>query len=262
MCGQIETTKTNVVAAATPVAVQAPTPAPVKVNGDNRDLYGKTGRYTKEVIRTKDEKTRPVAVPGISIGEYIVLLLRWLDIKTGDVYFMQREHIEEYIEGKTDLTEYQAHWLSKSFSPTNTPDVWLWLNIQAAHKAKLEADKAKEMDKKLATFITEVEAIKPSVKVEKPKRKAAKPKKEYTILKGGVARVVHVFVPALTKRFEGEKDNPLCCVRRADNLTRRYLYKKVEFMGAAELSETDPLPGTNGRGICVMKTTGPLKVYH
>lgn len=117
--------------------------------------------------------------------------------------------------------------------------------------------------------------IKPVIKVEpvkveevkmgaKEKAKVKKAAKATTrILPGGVKRIIHVFAPALKERFEGNKDNKLCCVRNANNLTRRYMYKKVECLGPSQLVELDePLPGTNGRGICVMVTTEAIRVHY
>lgn len=109
-------------------------------------------------------------------------------------------------------------------------------------KAKTVAEKDKEM----------------KAKTKKGKGK----KKRSRILPAGIVRYVHVYVPALQERFNGAEGNPLCCVRALSNLSRRNMYSKVEFLGAAELAElSEPLPGTNGRGICVMITKGALRVH-
>lgn len=84
------------------------------------------------------------------------------------------------------------------------------------------------------------------------------------ILPGGIKRYVHVFAPALKERFEGKvKDNPLCCVRVGSNPKRFKMYRGVEFLSGASLEElAEPLAGTNGRAICVMVTTGPIRVSY
>lgn len=99
--------------------------------------------------------------------------------------------------------------------------------------------------------------VPPPAKVEPAKLKTR-------ILPGGIKRYVHVFAPALKERFDGKaKDNPLCCVRVGSNPKRFKMYRGVEFLSGASLEElAEPLAGTNGRAICVMVTTGPIRVSY
>lgn len=95
------------------------------------------------------------------------------------------------------------------------------------------------------------------------------------ILPAGPRRAIHVFVPALMKRQEqGWKANdgpPVMAVRSALYGYRKMrLYRKVEILPpardaahAAELVEmTEPLPGTNGRGVAILFTTCALRVWY
>ncbi len=82
------------------------------------------------------------------------------------------------------------------------------------------------------------------------------------VLPAGVKRYVHVLVSALHHRFQTGEKVQLVCVRSAKRPGAYKLYRKVECLGPASLEEIEtPLPGTNGRGICVMVTDAPLRVF-
>lgn len=89
-----------------------------------------------------------------------------------------------------------------------------------------------------------------------------------TILKAGVKRAIHVFVPALQSRQEegwkAHTGSPVMAVRSSlYNYEKMRLYRKVEILGPSELIEMEkPLPGTKGRGVAILFTTARIRVWY
>ena len=90
---------------------------------------------------------------------------------------------------------------------------------------------------------------------------------ESAILPPGTMRAIHVYVPALTERMkEPWKPNtgsPVMAVRSSlYNYEKMRLYRMVEILGPSELVEMEsPLPGTNGRGVAILFTNQPVRVW-
>lgn len=89
------------------------------------------------------------------------------------------------------------------------------------------------------------------------------------VLRGGILRGIHIFVPELQKRMQEGGDNPIWAVRTsvADHDGKRWnrmiLCRKVEWNGPTKGVEhfDDPLPGTGGRGVAVVYTEAPITIY-
>ncbi len=84
------------------------------------------------------------------------------------------------------------------------------------------------------------------------------------VLKAGVERIVHVLSPVLRERMaSGEHGPPMIGIRPARRREELRVYRHAEILGSATLMDTpdDPLPDTNGRGICYLVTTAAIKVY-
>jgi hypothetical protein len=76
-------------------------------------------------------------------------------------------------------------------------------------------------------------------------------------LDAGPLRIVNVIFT------DKEKKVAMVGVRRADNPEEVLIARHAEILGACCVYYTpnDPVPGTNGRGICVMRTTAAICVY-
>lgn len=242
-----------------------------------------TGKQTPMYIKKADRKTAPAPMPvaeyGVNPLEYLHRLIAWRGKETGKdkngnnkmeggLYSPSGEYMFNplYVTDTwNNLDDFRKSLNSFDFMPGYLNQVWtgidddgvFWKKLFADYDAKLKADAApafkaktvEEKDKEMKTKVTK-------------KGKAKGKKKGTRILPAGIVRYVHVYVPALQERFSGTEGNPLCCVRALSNLSRRNMYSKVEFLGASELAEIqEPLPGTNGRGICVMITKGALRVH-
>ena len=82
------------------------------------------------------------------------------------------------------------------------------------------------------------------------------------VLPGGVRRVVHVIAKTLKENIENKAGKPMVGVRDWNNLSRMYIYRRVDILGPSSVMEIDqPLPGTDGRGICPLITEAALMVY-
>lgn len=82
------------------------------------------------------------------------------------------------------------------------------------------------------------------------------------VLPGGVRRVVHVIAKTLKENIENKAGKPMVGVRDWSNLSRMYIYRRVDILGPSSVMEIDqPLPGTDGRGICPLITEAALMVY-
>jgi hypothetical protein len=82
------------------------------------------------------------------------------------------------------------------------------------------------------------------------------------VLPGGVRRVVHVIAKTLKENLDHGAKKPMVGVRDWNNLSRMYIYRRVDILGPSTVMEIDqPLPGTDGRGICPLITEAALMVY-
>ncbi len=84
------------------------------------------------------------------------------------------------------------------------------------------------------------------------------------VLVGGKVRIVHVLAPVLGQRLaSGTHNAQIVAVRLASDPEKVTAYRHVEILGPSELVDTpdSPLPGTNGRGICYLVTSAPLRVW-
>ena len=82
----------------------------------------------------------------------------------------------------------------------------------------------------------------------------------------GVKRAFHVFTPALQHRLENSDSNlPVMALRSSNhNYTKMLLYHRIEAHGPSSLAPMfdKPLSGTGGRGVAIMFTEFPLRVWH
>ena len=84
------------------------------------------------------------------------------------------------------------------------------------------------------------------------------------VLQGGKERIVHVIAKVLGQRIAaGDHSVPMIGVRPAARPEKLSVYRHVEILGESRLLDTpdNPLPGTEGRGICYLVTSAPLRVY-
>ena len=89
------------------------------------------------------------------------------------------------------------------------------------------------------------------------------------VLPGGTWRIVHIFTPVLKKRqdagpWKAMNGEPLMAVRSSVGAyCRMRIYRRVDIEGPSKLVELEkPLPGTGGRGVAVMMTDAPLRVWY
>jgi len=82
----------------------------------------------------------------------------------------------------------------------------------------------------------------------------------------GVKRAFHVFTPALQYRLENSASQlPVMALRSSiHNYSKMKLYTRIEAMGPSSLDPLfdNPLPGTGGRGVAIMFTEFPLRVWY
>lgn len=83
---------------------------------------------------------------------------------------------------------------------------------------------------------------------------------DYITLQAGYKRIVHVLASALKENREKGINGPVVAVRDAANPADAKLFDKVIINGPSELSYTpdDPMPGTSGNGVCVLRTDASL----
>jgi len=83
------------------------------------------------------------------------------------------------------------------------------------------------------------------------------------LLKAGVKRIVHVLAPMLQANLQDGKQRSIIGVRPFENPETLEVYRHAEILGPCSLMHTpeQPLPGTNGRGICYMVTTAAIRVW-
>lgn len=82
----------------------------------------------------------------------------------------------------------------------------------------------------------------------------------------GIKRAFHVFTPALMHRTENPNSVIPCMALRssAHEYKKMRLYNRIECMGPSALEPLfgNPLPGTGGRGVAIMFTEFPLRVWY
>jgi len=82
----------------------------------------------------------------------------------------------------------------------------------------------------------------------------------------GVKRAFHVFTPALQYRLENSGSKlPVMALRSSlHNYEKMKLYVRIEALGPSSLEPLfgNPLPGTGGRGVAIMFTEFPLRVWY
>lgn len=100
----------------------------------------------------------------------------------------------------------------------------------------------------------------------KPKKKERKLVSKIIEAVPGVRRAVHVMTPVLLDRIKDKKNNrPAMALRSSlHNYSKVKLYERIEFMGPSTLEPLfdKPLPGTDGRGVAIMFTDFPLRVWY
>lgn len=81
-------------------------------------------------------------------------------------------------------------------------------------------------------------------------------------LPGGTERIVHIVAKALMANKESNAGLPVIAVRPATNPYRFIMVEHAEILGPCTLRHTpeDPVPGTDGRAICVLRTIAPVKI--
>lgn len=84
------------------------------------------------------------------------------------------------------------------------------------------------------------------------------------VLRGGVRRIVHVVAKVLKENIENGTDKPVIGIRRVDNPDKVRMVDGVQILGPSILKYTpdNPVPGTDGRGICVLRTSAPLVIKY
>jgi len=82
----------------------------------------------------------------------------------------------------------------------------------------------------------------------------------------GVKRAFHVFTPALQYRLENSQSKlPVMALRSSlHEYSKMKLYVRIECLGPSSLDPLfgNPLPGTGGRGVAIMFTDFPLRVWY
>lgn len=82
----------------------------------------------------------------------------------------------------------------------------------------------------------------------------------------GVRRAFHVFTPALQYRLENNTSGlPVMALRSSlHGFNKMKLYTRIETLGPASLDPLfdKPLSGTGGRGVAIMFTDFPLRVWY
>lgn len=97
--------------------------------------------------------------------------------------------------------------------------------------------------------------------------KATEVKLESEIIEAvpGVKRAFHVFTPALQYRLENTASTiPVMALRSSiHDYGKMKLYTRIECLGPSSLDPLfdSPLPGTGGRGVAIMFTEFPLRVW-
>jgi len=77
---------------------------------------------------------------------------------------------------------------------------------------------------------------------------------------GGTKRVVHVVAKMLQQNFATGQHRPMVGIRNKNALGKFVLTHHASILGPSQLLHTpqSPLPGTDGRAICVLHTEAPI----
>ena len=80
-------------------------------------------------------------------------------------------------------------------------------------------------------------------------------------LPAGVKRIVNVSAKILRENLERGERSPMVMVRDADRMADELIVKSVRILGPSTLGPMfdEPLPGTDGRGICHLVTEASLE---
>lgn len=82
----------------------------------------------------------------------------------------------------------------------------------------------------------------------------------------GVVRAFHVFTPALMHRMKNPNVTlPVMALRSSiQNFEAMMMYQQIEALGPSVMREMfdKPLPGTGGRGLAIMFTEFPIRVWY
>ncbi len=80
----------------------------------------------------------------------------------------------------------------------------------------------------------------------------------------GKQKIINVDAPTIRDNIENGKREPMVRVRFSDNPTNYKVFKSVEILGPSRLAPNfkDPIPGTNGRGICYVTTNARIIGYY
>jgi hypothetical protein len=82
----------------------------------------------------------------------------------------------------------------------------------------------------------------------------------------GVKRAIHVLTPALQHRLENNTSElPVMALRSSiHNYGRFKLYHRIECLGPSSMDPLfdSPLPGTGGRGVAILFTEFPIRVWY
>ena len=81
----------------------------------------------------------------------------------------------------------------------------------------------------------------------------------------GVKRAIHVFTPALQHRLAGKGELPVMALRSSlHDYSKFKLYHRIETLGPASMDPLfdKPLAGTGGRGVAILFSEFPLRVWY
>lgn len=82
-------------------------------------------------------------------------------------------------------------------------------------------------------------------------------------LKAGISRIVHVLAPILKENLENGTKKPMVGIRLESNPGQVRIVQGVEIRGKVTMMPdiSNPVPGTGGRAVCVLKTTSPIIIF-
>jgi hypothetical protein len=82
-------------------------------------------------------------------------------------------------------------------------------------------------------------------------------------LKGGQEWIIHILAKNLKEVDAAGKPLPVVAIRSASSPDKYLVVRHVEILGPSALFHTpeDPVPGTDGRAVCVLRTSAPLRIW-
>lgn len=83
------------------------------------------------------------------------------------------------------------------------------------------------------------------------------------VLKGGKERIIHILAKVLGENLANGLDKPCTAIRDAANPDKYIVVRHVDILGPSSIRLTpeDPIPGTDGRAICVLRTSAALRIW-